>query len=170
MAGPRQPIGLIIANGRKHLTKAEIEARKRAEVQPCADGIAAPSFLSAAQRKEFDRIAGQLERLGIMGETDCDTLARYVAAEDLYEAATKKLRAAMRRADADPYELDQLAKLQDRFFKQAQTAASALGLTISSRCKLVVPQAAEEPKKNKFSAFGAEPTTGKGADPAWPVS
>lgn len=169
MAGARQPIDLIIANGRKHLTKAEIEARKRAEVQPCADGIVAPSFLSATQKKEFARIAGQLEKLGIMGETDCDTLARYVAAEDLYEAATKKLRAAM-RSYADPYELDQLAKLQDRFFKQAQTAASALGLTISSRCKLVVPKTAEEPKKNKFAAFGAEPPAGKGADPVWPVS
>mgnify|MGYP007066182257 CR=1 FL=1 len=32
MAGQRQPTDLVVMNGRKHLTKAEIEARKNAEV------------------------------------------------------------------------------------------------------------------------------------------
>ena len=47
------------------------------------------------------------------------------------------------------------AKLQDRYFKQAQTAARDLGLTISSRCRLQVPVAedSKEKKKNKFSQF-----------------
>lgn len=31
MAGQRQPTDLVVMNGRKHLTKAEIEARKNAE-------------------------------------------------------------------------------------------------------------------------------------------
>ena len=36
MAGQRQPTDLVVMNGRKHLTKAEIEARKNAEVTaPC---------------------------------------------------------------------------------------------------------------------------------------
>ena len=33
MAGQRQPTDLIVMNGRKHLTKAEIEARKNAPAQ-----------------------------------------------------------------------------------------------------------------------------------------
>lgn len=172
MAGPRQPIDLVIANGKKHLTKAEIEARKRAEVQPCADGIAAPPFLTAAQKKEFDRIAGQLEKLGIMGETDCDTLGRYVVAESQYRAATKELRKLERERPKEPKDgedpakhywalelyynlLDSAAKRQERYFKQASTLARDLGLTISSRCKLVVPKTDEAPKQNKFAAFGA---------------
>ena len=155
MAGARQPIELVVANGKKHLTKAEIEARRASEVQPCTDDLTAPSYLTAAQKKKFVKLAEQLTKIGIMGETDTDLLARYVVAQELYELASKRLQKVMRAADADPYELEQLAKLQDRYFKQAQAAASKLGLTISDRCKLVVPAAATaEPKRNKFSAFG----------------
>lgn len=172
MAGQRQPIGLVMANGKKHLTKAEIEARQSSEVQPCADGIVAPSFLTAKQRKEFDRLAGQLQKIKIMGETDCDTLARYVTAEDLYRAATKELRKLARerpkekdfaddpggyfkKLDLYYAMLDSATRRQDRYFKQASVVARDLGLTISSRCKLVVPVKEEQPKQNKFSAFGA---------------
>lgn len=163
MAGPRQPINLIIANGKKHLTKAEIEERQKSEPQPCTDGIAAPSYLTAKQKREFDKIAGQLQKIGIMGETDCDTLARYIVAQGFYEQAVKDLRQIQRDRpkDAEPTDLARWAdilvnmdKRQDRYFKQAQAAASALGLTISSRCKLAVPVSEEKPKVNKFAKFG----------------
>lgn len=162
MAGARQPIGLIIANGKKHLTKSEIEERQNSEPQPCADGVAAPSYLTAKQRKEFDKISGQLIKIGIMGETDCDTLARYIIAQGMYEQAVKDLRQVQkdRPKDSQPEELatwaallTTLDKRQDRYFKQVHTAATALGLTISSRCKLVVPKTEEAPKVNKFSQF-----------------
>ena len=171
MSGPRQPVQLIMAKGAKNLTKQEIEERMASEVQPCTDGIAAPSYLTAKQKKQFRTIAGQLTRIGIMGETDCDTLARYITAQGLYEQAVKDLRQIQkdRPKDADPVQLatwaamlNQLDKRQDRYFKQAQTAAAALGLTISSRCKLAVPKSAEEPKVNKFAKFGA-PISGKAA-------
>ncbi|MBO5917337.1 MAG: phage terminase small subunit P27 family [Oscillospiraceae bacterium] len=163
MAGPRQPINLVIAKGNKHLTKEEIKERRSSEVQPVTDDIAAPSFLTAKQKKEFDRIAEQLQKLKIMGETDCDTLARYVVAQELYAQAVKNLRVVQKQLPKDmaPLEmtawaeaLDKLDKRCDRYFKQATTAASALGLTISSRCKLVVPVKDEAPKANKFAQFG----------------
>lgn len=162
MARPRQPIDLIVAKGKKHLGKDEIEARKSQEPTVCTDGIAAPSFLTAGQKKAFDRIAEQLQKINIMGETDTDTLARYVIAQDLYEQAVKDLRAAQKQRPKDQEAqelilwadlLDKLDKRQDRYFRQAQTAASALGLTISSRCKLVVPVSDEPEKVNKFEAF-----------------
>lgn len=153
MAGQRQPTNLVLAKGKKHLTKDEIAARLAAEVQPRTDDIAAPAYLTATQKKEFNRLAGQLQKLNIMGETDVDALARYVTAQTLYELTSKKMRTAMRTMD-DPYELDQLSKLQDRYFKQADRAASALGLTISSRCRLVVPVKDAAPKANKFAGFG----------------
>lgn len=165
MAGPRQPVELVIANDRKHLTKAEIEERRQRELQPCTDEIAAPSYLTAKQKKEFDKIAAQLKKLKIMGETDCDTLARYITAQGLYEQAVKDLRAAQKaRPKGDAADtltlvkwatmLEQLDKRQERYFKQAQQAAAALGLTISSRCRLVAPVVDEKPKENKFSKFG----------------
>ena len=38
------------------------------------------------------------------------------------------------------------ANLQDKFFKQARSAAGDLGLTISSRCKLVLPDKKDDKK------------------------
>lgn len=167
MAGPRKPMLLNLANGGKNWTQEEIKERLSSEVQPVTDGIAAPSFLTAAQKREFDRIADQLQKLKIMGETDCDTLARYVVAQELYAQAVKDLRAirklrpkdgddpvvALANAVAWAEMLDKLDKRCERYFKQATTAANALGLTISSRCKLVVPVKNEEPKTNKFRKF-----------------
>ncbi len=163
MARPREPIALIQAKGKKNLTKEEIARRTAEEVQPCPDGIAAPAYLTDAQRRRFDLLADQLKRINIMGETDSETLARYVTAQSFYEQATKDLRAflAKKRPDmSDPFlakawadAQDALARQQDRYFKQAQTVASSLGLTISARCKLVVPVDPEPPKQNKFAKF-----------------
>lgn len=165
MAGARQPIELVVANGRKHLTKEETEERRQREIKPCTDEIAAPSYLTAKQKKDFYKIAAQLEKLKIMGETDCDTLARYITAQGLYEQAVKDLRAVQKERpkgdDATTMAmakwatmLEQLDKRQERYFNQAQKAAAALGLTISSRCRLVAPVVEEKPKENKFSKFG----------------
>ena len=165
MAGPRQPIQLVLANGKKHLTKAEIKERMDSEPTPCTDDLTAPSYLSATEKKRYNKLAEQLSKLKVMGETDTETLARYVTAQCQYEKASKELRELMRLKPKPKDEgyieslhfwvdtQEKLAKLQDRFFKQAQSAATALGLTISARCKLVVPKAPEEPKPNKFARF-----------------
>ena len=167
MAGPRQPIELVIKNGKKHLTKAEIEERRASEPKPCNDDLTPPSYLTAAQKKQFAKLAEQLDKIKIMGETDVDALARYVTAQSLYEAAVKELRRLAKDRPTDKEAegyyrdlelwtvlVDIADKRQDRYFKQAQTAAASLGLTISSRCKLVVPVAEEAPKENKFNRFG----------------
>ena len=177
MARPREPLALIEAKGKKHLTKAEKAERQASEVQPCVDGIAAPSYLTTAQKKRFAVLAGQLQKIKIMGETDVDALARYVTAQEMYEQTVKDLRALQKekpkREDFDEkgqylYMLgmwsenrERLDKRQDRYFKQAQTAARDLGLTISSRCKLQVPVSEEAPKVNKFAQFEVLTGTGK---------
>ena len=162
MARPRQPVDLILLKDKKHLTKQEIQDRRDSEVEPCTDDIVAPSYLTAAEKKRFDKLAEQLQKIKIMGETDVETLARYVTAQSLYEQAVKDLRAIhkQRPKDMDTEALvlwadmlDSLDKRVDRYFKQATAAASKLGLTISDRCKLVVPQAPEAPKPDKFSKF-----------------
>lgn len=171
MPGPRQPIELVIAKGKKHLTKNEIEERRRSEVRGLTNGIAAPSFLTAKQKRQFDVIAGQLLEIGIMSSTDNDALARYITAQGLYEQAVKDLTKVQKEKphEADAGKLicwvnllETLDKRVDRYYKQAQSAASALGLTISSRCKLVVPKSDEPPKGNKFDRFeGGKAASGK---------
>ena len=53
-----------------------------------------------------------------------------------------------------PLQYDAWSKVQERYFKQCRACANDLGLTISSRCRLVVPEAKEStPKANKFKQF-----------------
>ena len=167
MGRPRQPVDLLLQKGTKHLTKEEIAQRRDSEVKPCPDGIEAPAYLTQAQKTRFRVLAEQLKKINIMGETDVDTLARYVVAQSLYEQAVKDIRVAQRAqpkgADATATALTawavmmkELDRRQDRYFKQAQTCASTLGLTITARCGLEVPVAPETPKTNKFAKFEAK--------------
>lgn len=171
MGRPREPINLVIAKGKKHLGESEIAQRLASEVKPATDDIRPPAYLSAAQKKHFNKLAEQLDKIKIMGETDCDTLGRYVTAESMYQNTVKELRKLQKeRPERDElgesyYDaletwcrlMDSTEKRLDRFYKQVAALARDLGLTISARCKLVVPQAKEEekPKGGKFAAFTA---------------
>lgn len=152
MAGPRLPLEVLQARGNKHLTKAEIEERQAREIKPITDNIIAPTYLTKKQKDEFYKIAEQLKKLKILGETDVDALARYITANDFYINAVKQ----MRKPDVknDPLLFDTWAKIQERYFKQCRASANDLGLSISSRCKLVVPEKKDDkPKENKFKKF-----------------
>lgn len=156
MAGQRQPTNVVLAKNKKHLTKKEIQQRLESEIQPIADNIIAPTYLTASQKEEFNKIAEQLKKLKIMGETDVDALARYIVANDFYINAVKQMRKPS--VLNNPLAFDKWAKIQERYFKQCRASANDLGLSISSRCKLVVPETNKEtPKENKFSKFEKRP-------------
>ena len=156
MAGPRVPLEVIQARGSKHLTKAEIQERQEREIKPIADNIIAPTFLTKKQTEEFYRISDQLKKLKIMGETDADALARYIVANDFYINAVKQMRKTA--VKNNPILFDKWAKIQERYFKQCRSSANDLGLSISSRCKLVVPETKKEtPKENRFKKFEKRP-------------
>lgn len=159
MAGQRIPIELIQARGSKHLTKAEIKERQEREIKPITDNIIAPAYLTKKQKDEFYKIADQLKKLKILGETDVDALARYITARDMYENAVKQLRKP--EVKNDPLLFDKWLNVQDKLFRQCRASANDLGLSISSRCKLVVPEAkTETPKENKFKKFEKRAVSG----------
>ena len=162
----REPIDLIIAKGKKHLTKEEIAERRNSEINiDDYKNVKAPSYLSKKQKNEFTEIATKLVDIGIMSELDEDCLARYLIAKDNYLKFTKLLNSAIKNKASKKYkddaEMQRILSLdieayliqQDRAFKQCNTCADKLGLTISSRCRLQVPQAPEKPKENKFAKF-----------------
>lgn len=156
MAGQRQPIELVMAKGSKHLTKAEIMDRQSREVKPITDNIIAPAYLTKKQKDEFYKNAEKLKKLKIMGETDVDALARYITANDFYINAVKQMRKPEVRNNAILFE--KWAKIQERYYKQCRSSANDLGLSITSRCKLVVPEITKEtPKENKFKKFEKRP-------------
>ena len=152
MAGQRLPLEVVQARGSKHLTKAEIQERQEREIKPIAENIIVPAYLTKKQKDEFYKIADQLKKLKILGETDVDALGRYITAKDMYENAVKQLRKKEVKNDCFAY--DKWLTIQDKLFKQCRASANDLGLSISSRCKLVVPEAkTETQKENKFKKF-----------------
>ena len=145
MPGPRQPTDLVVLNGRKHLTKAETEARRAAEVKappPKSKRIKPPAYLPESLHKKFRTLAKQLIEIGILAEIDYDCLARYLLAEQAYLAVTEQVNRAI--AGGAITLLDDLSKTQTRYFNQCDRAAAARGLTISSRGRLVVPKPPED--------------------------
>lgn len=173
MAGrPREPIDLIAAKGKKHLTKQEYQERKDSEVNVPFVDVKPPKYLKGKKRiNEFNQYAEMLVNIGIFTELDVDVLAKYIIAKELYVAYTKELEKVvsievifkkwdalneiMLRDDGDADDLRDLLErilrrqkgddttvlmnLQDKAFKQCLACAKELGLTITSRCKLVVP-------------------------------
>ena len=149
MARPREPIDLIKAKGKKHLTKAEYENRKAQELEVPFTDIQPPSFLPKTFHKEFFEISGKLEAIGIMTELDTVSLAQYLIAKQNYISYTAMLLKVIKRnSDPNRQSLDEddvientkIQALQDRALRQCQSCARDLGLTITSRCKIVVPQ------------------------------
>jgi P27 family predicted phage terminase small subunit len=149
MARPREPIDLVVAKGKKHLTKDEIEARKNTEVKAPSDNIEAPSYLTDELKEKFNVIAKELINIGIMSNLDCEALARFIAAEHQYQQITIKLL-KLKTIGKKYFEY---MNFQEKAFKMARQAATDLGLTISSRCKLVIPKKENEKPKNKFTKF-----------------
>ena len=145
MARPKQPVDLLLVKGKKNLTKNEVKTRKEQEVKAKSDNINPPEYLSDSLAKKFNDLACKLKELEIMSNLDCDALARFIAVEYQYQKVAKK---AMKMSPENPKYYDLLIK-QEKLFKMARGAASDLGLTISSRCKLVVPKQ-EEAKENKY--------------------
>lgn len=155
MARPRQPIALVKAKGKKHLTKEEIAEREALELKvPTPAAVSPPDYIADAPKlvEEFNDIAEKLLALKILTELDADSLARYLLAKQNYLQYTSLLNGAIRKNKVA--EMAAIQTMQDKAFKQVRAAASDLGLTISSRCRLVVPQAPEQ-KQNKFSRFSS---------------
>ena len=181
MPNTREPINLLLAKGRKHLTQEDIQRRMATEPIAPADAIQPPEYLSKKQRDEFSALAEELRRIKIIGNVDAGELARYVIAHGFYARYTKllrtlpkKKRARLRelraklaaeegRAVVAGEEIDDedaalelersLVLLQDKYFAQCEATARALGLNITSRCKLVIPQERPVRKSNKFDGF-----------------
>lgn len=172
MARSREPVDLIKAKGKKHLTKNEYEERKAQEVEVPFVDIKPPSYLKGKKRiKEFKHYSEMLVEIGIFTELDVDVLAKYIISKELYLEYTKQLEEVvsksvivdkwsaldgivfnaeneatlrdllemiLRRQKGDDTTV--LMNLQDKAFKQCLMCAKELGLTITSRCKLIIPQ------------------------------
>lgn len=177
MANQRQPVGLIQAKGKKHLTKAEIEQRQATEVHPLlSENVSAPKYLSKAEKERFFEILRGLDELGIVGDTDLMMLGQLVQEETMVAEAYRDYKKAIARRNkflrevekkkidymqGDYYEIyknhmsivcvcDQRVS---RHKNDLRKFANDFGLTVTSRCRIVMPQIVVEEKVNKFARF-----------------
>lgn len=140
MPGPRQPTELVVANGRKHLSRPEEDQRRDQEVHvPVPEQVEPPRWLPKKLHTEFRQIGEILRLAGLYAELDRDALGQYFLARERWQRADRLASRAIRDQD------EKLAKewtgVQSTYFRQCRQCAEVLGLSISSRCRLVVPPA-----------------------------
>ena len=154
MAGKRQPTDVVIANGRKHLSKTEERERRAGEVKVSpAKTAKPPKWLPETLKKDFRAIGKRLIASGLYTELDADTLGRYLVAQHQWLIATAEVEKALSQKDPETGQIrkkrdlaaaDSWGKIQERYFKQARNCANDMGLTVTSRCRLVVPDTGKQ--------------------------
>lgn len=174
-------MAVVEAGGGKHWTKAEIEDRESHEIKmPKPKTLTPPGWLSDPAKKLFRRYAKQLLSFpqGMLSTLDVGTLARYCDCELSYAEASKHksvwLETAGRRlgdlseasslmkAPEDVQDLEvayEAAKAQldfwsgqmAKFEKMAKSCATEMGLTLASRCRLIVPESDTAPDEDPLS-------------------
>lgn len=156
MPGPRQKLSVLEGNGRKHLSKSEKARRAEQEVNlPKPKTMRLPKWLPEEHRKEFRTLAKELLAADMgAAQLDRDTLGRYVVAQAQYAQACKMAGDALAAKNAALAE--KWTKLQDTCFKQARACANDMGMTITSRCRLVLPEGAKKKEKNPFEQMMEE--------------
>ncbi|MEG0322852.1 MAG: P27 family phage terminase small subunit [Raoultibacter sp.] len=161
MGRTRKPTRLLIAEGKTHLSNSDVKRRLEEELEVDLTDITPPPQITGKLAQEFMAIAAKLAHVDakLFTELDVDELARYLTAKDNYWTITKLLDKALGNATKrnsavlDTDEIAKLTRAQNTFFTQCETTARALGLTVTSRCAIVLPKGAEEPKQNKFEKF-----------------
>jgi len=112
------------------------------EAKPAAKAPSCPEHLDTAACKEWDRLAPQLERLGLLTELDRALLAGYCAAWSLWVHARSQLGLVL--ADPDgPFDISESGYQQPspwfaiarRAAKEMQVFAVEFGLSPSSRTR-----------------------------------
>ena len=105
---------------------------------PTAKTAKPPKWLMESLKAPFRSLGKQLIAAGLYTDLDADTLGRYLTAQHQWQMVTEMAEDAFKAQDMDA--VDALSRVQDRYFKQARGCANDMGLTVTSRCRLVLPQ------------------------------
>ena len=154
----------LVTGNRAHLTKDEIQKRKKAEqrLKPAADNIDRPEFLKhdkIAQR-EWRKIAPELERLGLLTNIDTTALAMYCQAVSMYvrlnaeidkEGATIEYTNTQGATNVVENPKINIAK---KYYQVIKDMLKEFGLTPAARASLAIKAHEDEEKEDPTAKFG----------------
>ena len=98
-----------------------------------------PKWLPKKHHNEFREIGEILRTAGLYAELDRDVLAQYFVCRERWLHADKLAAKAIR--DKDEKLAKEWSGIQSSYFKQARQCAESMGLSVTSRCRIVVPTA-----------------------------
>lgn len=150
MPRPRQKLSVLEANGRKHLSKAEKAQRAAGEVElPKPTKMRVPKWLPEYLKADFRALAKELLAADMgAAQLDRDTVGRYIVAQHQFAAACRVVQDALDQQDPDL--VNKWTKAQKSYFEQARACANDMGMTITSRCRLVLPKRTDPGEENPF--------------------
>lgn len=157
-----KPIDLLVLDGKKNLTKKEIEARKTAEkkIKPQATKVRPPTWLSKEAKKEFRRLANELLTVDLITNVDVDALALYCDAYVDYVRCTRIIdeegllvEYTNKAAETNKVPHPLLTK-KKQLYDQMKTLASEFGLTPSARAKIAIPKQEKKEPTEFEKTFG----------------
>lgn len=140
MGRPRKPTSVLVATGSKHLSSTEEYERRQQETKvPKAEKATPPKWLDEKLKQEFRKLGKKLIAAGLYTDLDADVLGMYLTHRHQWEQATREVESAL--FSGNIIGADKWTNVQQRLFKAARTCGAALGLDVTSRCRLVIPPA-----------------------------
>ncbi len=137
--GPRpKPTPLRLIEGNRGHQKLNKNEPKPAPIAPTC-----PVALSGAAKREWRRIAPELERLGLLTRVDRAALAAYCEAWARWREAEKKLKElglVVRNSKMTGWMKNPWLLVADKAMEQIRAFASEFGLTPAARTRIQVPK------------------------------
>lgn len=146
----------VISMRKGEMPKAERQAREEGEakIKIDAENLVAPEWLTGEAEAEFYRVVSEARKIDYLDNLDlsvlavyCDNYARYVNA-----ACHLNNDGLINVTDSGYATPSPYMSILNQSAKNIFTCSSKLGLAITDRLKLIVPQTKEKPK-NKYEKF-----------------
>ena len=144
----RMPVDFHILQGNKsRLSQVEIEERKERELKPeTLKTIKIPECIKDKKSKEeYKKIAKELIKLDIFSQLDVDSLARFILSREQYLKIMEQIGRTelLNEFNEVNCEYERLTSLANKYFTMCRQTAGDCGLTITSRCKIILPKKKE---------------------------
>ena len=129
------------------MRQSKIKKRKKQEEKhETLKTVKIPSCIKSKEAKEeYKKIAKELIKLDIFSLLDVDSLARFVLSREQYLAIMQQIdnTSLMKEDNTVNPEYERLTTLANKYFTMCRQTAGDCGLTITSRCKIILPKKKE---------------------------